>query len=524
MPYCIAHRREWPKAILAGAISAGFACAAWAQAPQPSMRLVSQTPTAAVSPSVTADELQDIAVDAYLYAYPMVLMEATRRASTQVQTSLAGRAPMNQFGHRTAFPEPGATDVGWPSADMLYSSLWYDVSRQPLLIRVPASGGRYYSISLLDMWSDEFASRGSRVTGDGEQQFLLVGPHWHGPAPSGTPVVRSPTGMGWLLARIQTGGPNEYGAVNQFQAAMSATPYAVSPPTPAPLPMSPQRAGAAKPPTWQNDGAYGGASAWRPPAAGFAQPSAVTWDLAGTPAEQVANMSAATFFTLFNELLRTNPPHANDNTILTRMHRIGLIGPQPFSYDRLDPAVKQALEEARPLAGRRIADTVTHLGTPANGWNTVRTGIGSYGTDYARRAAVAYAGLGATTPDEALYPVTAVDDRGRPLVSNEDYVLHFDKAQLPPVNGSWSLTVYNQNNAWSPNNSGRYTLRSTDPLKYNADGSLDIYLSRNDPGTQKRANWLQTPQEGPFTLNMRLYSPKDLALDGGWAPPPVRRD
>src|SRR5690606_13994698 len=112
------------RAVFALALSAGLVCAAWAQSPQPSLRLVSQTPVSS-SPAVSAQELQEIAVDAYLYAYPMVLMEATRRAATQVQTSLAGRAPMNQFGHRTALPQPGATDIAWPSVDMLYSSLWY---------------------------------------------------------------------------------------------------------------------------------------------------------------------------------------------------------------------------------------------------------------------------------------------------------------------------------------------------------------------------------------------------------------
>lgn len=522
MPYRVASRsKHWSKTLIAVALSAGFACAAWAQSPQPSMRLVSQTPMPAASAAVSAQELEEIAVDAYLYAYPMVLMEATRRASTQVQNSLAGRAPMNQFGHRTAFPEPGATDVGWPSVDMLYSSLWYDVSQQPLLIRVPASGGRYYALSLLDMWSDQFASRGTRVTGNGEQAFMIVGPNWRGNAPFGTDVVRSPTGSGWLIARIQTGGPAEYGAVNQFQASMTATPVATA--APAPAPMAPPRRGAAKPSSWpQHVPGTGHALTGSVPS--MTSTSYVTWEPQGSAGQQVASMSPATFFTLFAELLRTNPPHANDNDILYRMQRIGLAGPQPFSYDRLDPVVRQALEDARTVAGRRIADTVTRLGTPLNGWNTVLSGIGTYGTDYIRRAAIAYAGLGATTPAEALYPVTAVDDDGRRLRSDKDYILHFDKGQLPPVNASWSLTLYDETNNLAPNRVGRYAVRSTDPLKYNADGSLDIYISQDDPGSGKTANWLPSPNQGLFSLNMRLYWPKDLAQDGEWAPPPVERD
>jgi len=516
--------RRWPRAVLAGALGACFACAALAQAqyPQPSMRLVSETPMAAPGPAMTAEELRDIAVDAYLYAYPMVLMEATRRASTQVQTALAGKAPMNQFGHRTVFPGPGATDVAWPSTDMLYSSLWYDVSRQPLIVRVPASGGRYYAMSLLDMWTDEFASLGTRTTGNGEQSFAIVGPHWQGTPPIGVEVVRSPTNMGWLIARIQTGGAGEYGAVNQFQAGMTAAPMAVPPPVPA----APPRRGAAKPAVWPQSPASPG---YTPMGAAPAMPpplpaSSVTWNAQGTPGEQVATMDPATFFTVFSELLAANPPHANDNAMLMRMRRIGLTGPQPFSYSRLDPAVQQALAAARPVAGRRIADGVAQLGTPMNGWNTVLYGIGSYGTDYARRASVAYAGLGATTPQDALYPVTSIDDDGDLLRSDKEYVLHFDKGQLPPVNASWSLILYNAQNGLAANRIGRYALRSTDPLQYNADGSLDLYIQRDDPGPRKSQNWLPAPDQGNFTLNMRLYWPKDIALDGQWAPPPVQED
>jgi len=497
MSHSIAVRRpRWPKAVLAGALSASFACAAWAQSPQSSLRLVAQTPIASASPVVSPQELQDIAVDAYLYAYPMVLMEATRRAATHVENPIAGRAPMNAFGHRDAFPRPDGTDVAWPSADMLYSSLWYDVASQPLLIDVPSSGDRYYALSLLDMWSDEFASRGSRVSGNAAQKFLLVGPNWHGTAPVGVDVVRSPTGTGWLIARIQTGGPAEYAAVNQFQAGLSASPWVSSP-----TGMSPRSA-----------------------ASSSLKPSSVTFRPGASPAEQVAMLSPEEFFSLFSELLQANPPHANDNAIVTRMQRIGLAGPQAVPYSGLDPAVRQALDEARPLAGRRIADAVNRLGEDTNGWKIVLSGIGSYGTDYPRRAAVAYAGLGATSPEEALYPVTAIDDQGEWLEGGEDYVLHFDKGQLPPVNASWSLTVYNDKNELVPNRGDRYTLRSTDPLKYNADGSLDIYLSSDEPSSDTLANWLPTPEKGKFTANMRLYWPKDSALDGAWAPPPIRQD
>ncbi|KCV67150.1 MULTISPECIES: DUF1254 domain-containing protein [Bordetella] len=494
-------RRRWQLALAASVVGVGLAGAAQVQAQAPAraptstLRLVSETPyaaqgVAAQAPAMTAEQLRDTAIDAYVYAYPMVLMEMTRRASTNVQTPIAGRAPMNQFGHRTAFPDPRATDVAWPSTDTLSSSLWYDVSREPLVVQVPAAGERYYLLSLLDMWTDAYASRGTRTTGGGAQTFAIVGPYWQGALPPGVDMVRSPTGSGWMIARVQTGGPDDYQNVNQFQAALTVTPLA----------------------QWGKPFRMTGSATVNP-----------AWSASQSPAEQVAAMDAASYFNLFADLLRSNPPHANDYPMLDRLRRLGL-GDQPNAFARLDPAVQQALIETQPLAGRRIADAAGRLGTQANGWNTALHGIGTYGTDYLRRAAVAYVGLGANPPEDVLYPVTAVDARGKALRSDEDYVLHFDKDQLPPANAFWSLILYDARQGLADNPIDRYALRSTDPLVYNADGSLDIHIQRDPPRKARQANWLPAPRQGDFMLNLRLYWPRDIALDGHWAPPPVRED
>ncbi|EHK63538.1 DUF1254 domain-containing protein [Achromobacter arsenitoxydans] len=511
--------RRLSTAALAGALSVCFLNVAQAQSPQPTLRLVSETPyPAAQAPAarVSEQELRDIAIDAYVYAYPMVLMELARRKATAVQSPLDGKAPMNQFGHKAAFPDPRAADTPWPSADALYSSLWFDVSREPLIVNLPDTGGRYTVLSALDMWSDVFASRGTRTNGPGAQSFAIVGPNWQGSVPAGVDVIRSPTSMGWLIGWTQAGGPQDYAAVNQIQSGMTARPL-VAPVTPATANRS-RAAGNPYPQTGPGVGTAPIGSAAMPTPAPATLPD-------GTPAEQVAGMDAATYFGVFFDALRSNPPHANDTPMLDRMRRIGLDDRQPFSYGRLSPAVQQALTDAQPLAGRRIADGVSRLGTPINGWNTVLSGIGTYGTDYSRRAAIAYAGLGAPTPEDVLYPVTVSDSKGRPLDASEDYVLHFDKGQLPPTNAFWSLHVYNGKYGFAENPANRYVLRSTDGLKFNADGSLDIYIQRRDPGEAKRANWVSTPvAEGPFLLSLRLYSPQDTALDGLWAPPPVKED
>src|SRR5690606_11959228 len=114
-----------------------------------------------------------------------------------------GAAPVNQFGHKASFPDASTPGAAWPNRDVLYSNLWYDVSVEPLIVHIPDSGGRYYFMPIMDMWTDVFASRGPRTTGGGAQTFALVGPYWQGQLPAGMEVVRSPTGMGWLLGRIQ---------------------------------------------------------------------------------------------------------------------------------------------------------------------------------------------------------------------------------------------------------------------------------------------------------------------------------
>jgi len=500
--------RRLSAALLAGCL--GAAAAAWAQ-PRPSLRLVSETPSVppAQAPAVlSGQELRETAVDAYLYAYPMVLMEIARRVATSVGSPMDGRAPMNQFGHKTTLPDAGSAGAAWPTTDLLYSNLWYDVSREPLVVHIPDSGGRYYFMPAMDMWTDVFMSRGPRTTGGGAQTFAIVGPTWTGTVPAGVDVVRSPTNVGWIIGRIHVTGPEDAAGVAQFQAGMSTAPLSA----------------------WMRAGQAPG----RPPmplggvpvpmdAAGSVPPSPA-WDTQTPPVEQVARMDAATFFSIFAQVAQSNPAHANDYPILDRMRRLGIEVGRPFSFAQLHPAVQQALAEAGPEAGRRIGEAVDRASRQANGWHAVRSGIGTYGASYLRRAAVAYAGLGANTPEDAVYPLARTDMEGKPLDSDKDYVVHFDKGQLPPVNAFWSLILYDARNGFADNPARRYTVGSKDPLRYNADGSLDIVIRRDEPPSAERANWLPAPRSGPFILNLRLYWPQPRALDGNWVPPVVRED
>jgi hypothetical protein len=156
--------------------------------------------------SVSDQEIRDIARDAYIYAYPMLVTEITRRVFTNVDKPEGARAPMNQIANVRAFPDPSFTDVVRPNADTLYSVMFFDVSKDPMVFSVPDSGGRYYLLPMLDMWSDVFASPGKRTTGTGAQTFAVVGPHWQGQLPKGVEAIKSPTSTVFMLGRTQTNG------------------------------------------------------------------------------------------------------------------------------------------------------------------------------------------------------------------------------------------------------------------------------------------------------------------------------
>jgi len=454
--------------------------------PTTSSAPAAQKASAALAP----DQLAEIATNAYIYAYPLNIMEMTRRVATNV-SGLAefGKGPMNQFANVPAFPDAKFTDVVRPNADTLYSILWFDVSKEPLLVHIPDSGGRYYLLPILDMWTEVFASPGARTTGTGAQEFAIVGPNWRGQLPAGIDVVRSPTAIGWIIGRTQTNGKADYDAVRKFQAGLSATPLS----------------------QWGKP--------YQPPQ-GTINPD---WDSKTAPVVQVEKLSPAAYFSLFTELTKLNPPHPNDYPILDQMRRMGIEPGKPFALDKAPPAIQRALTEARPAAMKKIGEAFRTSGVANAGWRTNMSGIGTYGADYYHRAAVAYAGLGANTIEDAVYPTALTDTDGKPFSSDNRYVLHFNKDQVPPVHGFWSLTMYNDKQFFAANPIDRYAIGDRDKLAFNPDGSLDLYIQRESPGKDKESNWLPAPASGPFTMNLRLYWPKAQVLDGTWTPPGIRR-
>jgi hypothetical protein len=438
------------------------------------------------TPSLSDDETSDIAAEAYVYAYPLVLMEMTRRVMTNVAHPTKRGAPVNQFYHMRSVPDASFTDVVRPNADTLYSSMWFDVEKEPLIISVPDSEARYYLMPMLDMWTDVFASPGKRTTGTRAQSFAIVGPEWKGALPDGVRKIRAPTVQGWLIGRTQVNGKLDYPAVHNFQDEITAVPLS----------------------------AYG--KNYTPPEGKVD----TSLDMSA-PAEQVAKMSPQEFFEVFTEAVKKNPPHANDYPMLARLQRIGIVPGKPFDFVGAPPEVQAALKAAPEAAKARIDEAVARGSRIVNGWAMPVDPIGTYGTDYAKRAGIARYGLGANTLEDAFYPSTGGKLSDAPLDSDRRYVIRFPRGRLPPARAFWSVSVYDDRQLFPANPLSRFALGDRDPLVFNPDGSLDLYLQRQSPGPEREANWLPTPGEGYFSVTMRLYWPKPEATDGTWKPPEV---
>lgn len=429
----------------------------------------------------------ELGVEAYLYLYPLVLMELTRRQMTNVASGqVPGQAPMGRFAHVREFPPADFRSVVRPNFDTLYSSAWLDLSGGPVVVAAPDTGGRYYLLPMYDMWSEVFAVPGWRTTGTGEQRHLLVPRSWSGRVPDDMSAVVAPTPTVWLIGRTQTNGPADYPAVHRVQDGFTADPLTRRPSTPA----------AAEP-----------------------DPSV---DMVTPPLDQVEAMPAMEFFARAAELMKVHPPHPTDFSVLARIARIGLRPGAGFDAGRLDARTRAALDDVPKSAQDLMTRAVPTMGRHANGWAINADAMGVYGNLYLQRAVVARVGLGANPPEDALYPLLLTDADGVPPSGEGDYVCHFDAGALPPADAFWSITMYDEHGFQAANPLNRFAIGDRDPLTYNGDGSLDIYLGRRPPANGPESNWLPAPA-GPLGVTMRLYAPRPEALDGRWNPPPVRR-
>jgi len=435
---------------------------------------------------ISSDELLQIIGESYVYGYPLVLMDLTKKVSTNIKTPHPTRAsaPVNQLGHFREFPDHTLTAVVKPNVDTYYSIAWLDLEKEPQVLSVPATD-RYYLLPFYDAYSNVFASPGTRTTGTDAQKFLIAGPNWTGETPPDLTLIQAPTNIVWMLGRIQVNSPEDGATtVKAIQDGMNLTPIS----------------------------AYN-IDDYTPPQ-GIVNPE--YQDI--VPVKTIQTLDVNTYLNRVAELMVKNPPKTADSTIVRKMAKIGLVPGKPFNISTDNLILRTKLNKLPDFIHKKMkirrAEPDTALLT--NGWMLVNEGIGTYGVDYLRRAYIDFIGLGACIPEDAVYPNCTRDINGDPLDAGTKYRVHFDADQLPPVNAFWSLTAYNADEFLVKNDLNRFALGDRDDLTYNEDGSLDLYIQSNTPEGKYLQNWLPIPQEGLFYLTLRLYWPKEEVLNGDW--------
>ena len=426
----------------------------------------------------------EIGLQAYVYGIAPVIMQRTEEVFTT--TPGPGHAPVNQFGHIARLATPEDTDVVTPNADTLYSTAWLELGKEPVTLHVPDTGDRYYVMQMLDAYTNNFASVGRRTTGTDEGSFAIVGPGWNGSLPGNVTVIESPTNTVWIIGRILVNGYDDLPNATALQSQFTLTPLS----------------------------RLGNQTA---PAQNLTLADYKQYKPSPNVQERLR------FFEDLRVAMLNNPPPAGEEKLMANFSRIGLMQPQSPYGTGLNQEIGDGL--ARAIAGgERIVQEAwaNQRGGEGTTW-LMNTKTGSYGNDYLTRAAVAVGGLGANVPEEAVYAIAMTSNDGAPLNGADRYVIRFGSGNLPPVDAFWSLTAYNSTSYMLvPNPYYRYSIGDRTPgLKYNPDGSLDIYIQHDVP-EGKESNWLPAP-EGNFYLILRMYQPRPQVLDGTYQIPPVRR-
>jgi hypothetical protein len=433
------------------------------------------------------DEIQ-LAAEAYLYAMPLVLMDVTREETFKHPAAAA--AEPNRMYNIPILADARFRTVIRPNVDTLYSTAWLSLDKEPVVLTVPPGEGRYFVVQFMDAWTNVFAAPGIRTLGERPGKFFIVGPKYRGAVPQGMEKIVAPTDMVWLLARVHAKGDEDLRAAQVLQHRIDLRPAS--------------RLG---------DTAFG--PAHPDPAGRDAKRS--------EPLEIVRNMDARQFYTRFLALTVKNPPAVADAPFIGRvLEPLGLSPSKPVAWDRLPAATRRQLDRGKAAVWDVLTEraAVEKARTPT-GWAGFEAvgKIGAYGTDYKTRAGVAAFGLAANLPQDAVYLNASVDGEGRDLEGGKAYRLRFGPGATPPVKGFWSITLYDREGYLVDHPLRRYAIKQFDPLVYEKDGALVLYIQPDDPGAVRRANWLPSPRTGKFVLSLRAYWPGREILEREWMPP-----
>jgi len=446
-------------------------------------------PTAQAQTSASPAQARAIAKEAYVYGFPMVDHYRIQYSYFQDKKDPNYKVPWNQLINIPRVYTPQDTAIQTPNADTPYSFIGMDLRAEPMVLTVPKiEKKRYFSVQLVDAYTYNFDYIGSRTTGNDGGSYLIAGPSWKGKVPHGVKkVIRSETEFVFAAFRTQLFNPADLENVKKVQAGYKVQPLSAFLGQPAPK---------------------------AAPAIDFIKPL--------TPEAQ---RTSPEFFNILNFTLQFCPTQPSEKELMARFARIGIGAGKTFDASKLSPEMRTAIEQG-------MADALAELATLQKRIDAKEVTSGEmFGTreylknNYLYRMAAAVNGIYGNTAAEAIYPVLALDNEGQKPDGSRKYTLRFAPGQLPPVNAFWSTTMYRMPEILLVENSiNRYLLNSPmlPQFKHDADGGLTLYIQNESPGKDKESNWLPAPK-GWFMVVMRLYWPKEAALDGKWTAPQLQR-
>lgn len=422
------------------------------------------------------ESVWELVSQAYTYAFPLVIMDATKTSSTNTETPTPGHAPVNQLIHAQKLADAQSKMVVTPNVDTVYTQAWLDISNEPMVYVMPKAD-RFFNMQVLDGWTNTSAV----LDEAGTYAFTLS--DWEGKLPDGVTRVDVPTATVWLIARVMLSGNEDLPNVYALQEKMRL------------LPLS----------AYIQGGDY------------TAPKGTYTKENDFVPVEKVFSMKPKDFFDTANTLMLENPPAGADAKVLEKFATLNIGPGMKFDSSVLTGDVATQWADMLQQLRKNLLAGATTYSVQLGQWQYFDAPIGDFGTEYTYRALVALAGLGANTIDVAIYPKTGVDYTGAELTGEKKYVMHFET--LPPTmeDGFWSVTAYGNDDFLIDNPIDRYCINDRSNFKQNEDGSLDIILSKEQPADS--SNWLPVSGDA-FHLYMRIYTPDMVAFEN-WQPPVI---
>jgi hypothetical protein len=440
--------------------------------------------------NITLQETKQIAEEAYIYAFPMLMGYRFAFASFLMPGIPSYRGPANALHGKAVTLDHTFKDVVTPNADTPYSMGLLDLRAEPVVLQVPAVTDRYYVFQFVDLFGTNPHFVGSRATGSGEGTYLLTGPGWEGEiGDEFDGVLPFDTDLVFVIGRTQLLGVEDVPSLAKVMASYLVQPLS----------------------------AYRGEQGPETPT--------TEWPVWNDEASRDER-----FIAYLNFLLSfCQPIHPSEAELMARLAQIGIGPGLPFDAASLDDSTREAIRAGIAAARQTMAQKVSAISQKTNGWTSSDV-FGTrqwYGGNFLLRAVAAMAGWGGNDVIEAMYPTAREDADGNPLDGAHRYQMRFDT--LPPAKAFWSVTMYDTSYDGTAgylveNPINRYLINSTTPgLVYGEDGSLAISIQNEQPQeAAEQANWLPAPA-GPFYLVLRIYWPEKAALDGTWTPPPVKQ-